>query len=174
MPVIPDEEQLIVQNTVATNLLEIIGTGIDFPFRYVSGNTVGKIIESNAGERIKDSMHLILSTRIGERMFNPEFGSRLPELVFEPNDDILKSLLRIYTVEALRRWEKRIDIVNVVMIDNYNDDRSMVGIYIEYVIRNSHIKGSYVYPFVREGMPTSDLYTGSEQRRMTTAGQVVL
>ena len=172
MPI--DEQELIVKNTIDQNLLEIIGTGIDFPFRYVSGNTIGRIVSSNAGERIKDSIHLILSTRPGERMFNPEFGSRLPDLVFEPNDDILKQLLRIYTVDALRRWEKRIEIVDIVFLDNYNNDRNMIGISITYNIRNSHIRGSYVYPFVREGMPTGDLYTGSEQARFNTQGTVIL
>ena len=94
--------------------------------------------------------------------------------MFEPNDEILKNLLRIYTAEALRRWEKRIEILTITILDDYNDDRNTVGIAIEYTIRNSHIKGSYVYPFVREGMPTESLYTGSEQRRMNNAGQVVL
>lgn len=177
----PDQEQLIVKNTVATNLLKVIGTGIDFPLRFVAGNSlggnsdpVGGVETSNAGERIRDSIHIILSTGIGERLHNPEFGSRLPQLVFEPNDEILKNLLRIYTAEALRRWEKRIEILTITILDDYNDDRNTVGIAIEYTIRNSHIKGSYVYPFVREGMPTESLYTGSEQRRMNNAGQVVL
>ena len=172
MPI--DEQELIVKNTIDQNLLEIIGTGIDFPFRYVSGKTIGRIVSSNAGERIKDSIHLILSTRPGERMFNPEFGSRLPDLVFEPNDDILKQLLRIYTVDALRRWERRIEIVDIVFLDNYNNDRNMIGISITYNIRNSHIRGSYVYPFVRDGMATGDLYTGSEQARFNTQGTVIL
>jgi len=169
-----NEDELIVQNTVATNLLEVIGTGIDFPFRYIAGNKVGAIVQSNAGERIKDSIHLILSTGIGERFFNPEFGSRLPQLVFEPNDTILKSLLRIYTVEALKRWEKRIEILDVIMLDNYNDDKNMVGISIKYTIRNSHIEGSYVYPFVKDGMASSDLWTGSEVGRMLNTGSVIL
>ena len=171
MPI--DEEQLIVKNTISNNLLEVIGTGIDFPFRYDTGSGVGTLVSSNAGERIRDSIHVVLSTRIGERMFNPEFGSRLPELVFEPNDDILKNLLRIYTVDALRRWEKRVEILTVTMLDGYNDDRNIIGINIEYTIRNSHIKGSYVFPFVKEGMPTGDLYTGGEQRRMISTGSVV-
>lgn len=170
MPVIPDEEQLIVQNTVATNLNTVIGAGIDFPFHYIAGNMIGT---SGAGERIKDSIQLILSTRIGERMFNPEFGSRLPELVFEPNDTLLQNLLTFYTAEAINRWEKRIELTRVTLIDNYDDDKNVIGISMEYNIRNSHIKGSYVYPFVRDGMPTSDLYTGVEQRNMFSQGNII-
>lgn len=170
---ISEEEQLIAKHTVATNLLEIIGQGIAFPFQFTSNKQVGVIRQSNAGERINDSIHIILSTRIGERPFNPEFGSRLPELVFEPNDAILARLLVFYTGEALKRWERRIEVLRVVILENYEDDRNQVGVQVEYTIRNSHIRGSYVYPFVREGMPTGDLYTGVEARRMSTSGMVV-
>lgn len=172
MPITP-EEQLAVQNTVNKNMLEVIGNGIDFPFRFNHSSQVGSVEESNAGERIKDSIHIILATRIAERPFNLEFGSRLPELVFEPNDEILKKLLIHYTVEALRRWEKRIEVVNVYIIEDYYSDRNTLGVQIEYLIRNSHVEGSYVYPFVREGMPTDSLSTGSEVNRMNHPGSVV-
>jgi len=172
MPTIPDEEQLIAQETVAKNLLEVVGQGIDFPLRFDASKQIGSIPSSNAGERIKDSIHLILATRPGERPFNPEFGSRLPELVFEPNDEILQRLLVFYTAEALKRWEKRIKILVVTVIVNLDNDPNKIGVNIEYRIRNSHIRGSYVYPFVREGMLTSDLYTGVEADRMLNRGSV--
>jgi len=169
---ISEEEQLIAQNTVKVNLLEVIGQDIDFPLRFTNGNTVGTIPQSNAGERINDSIHLILATRIGERLFNPEFGSKLPELVFEPNDAVFKRLLVFHTSDALKRWEKRIEILNVTIIENLDGDGNMVGVHIQYRIRNSHIKGSYVYPYVREGAATGSLYTGVEAGRMAVRGQV--
>jgi phage baseplate assembly protein W len=168
-----DPEQQLAQQTVATNLLEIIGQGIDFPLSFTNSRQVGTIQQSNAGERINDSIHLILATRIGERLMNPEFGSRLPELVFEPNDAVLQRLLVFYTAEALKRWEKRIEVLRVVVLNDIDDDRNQIGVQIEYTIRNTHMRGSYVYPFVREAMPTGDLYTGIEAHRMRTAGTVV-
>lgn len=170
MPEITNEEQLIVENSVATNLLEVIGRGIDFPFRYSSSKKVKSVAQSSAQKRINDSIYSILSTRIGERPFNIEYGSRLFQLVHEPNDEILHRLLHFYTVEALKRWEKRIEIINVSILSGYETDNNSVGIVIEYRIRNSHFKGSYVYPFVREGMPTGDLYRGTEVSRMTSKG----
>ena len=167
----PDDE--LAARTVANNLLEIIGQGIDFPLSFTNSRQVGTIRQSNAGERINDSIHIILSTRIGERVMNPEFGSRLPELVFEPNDPTLQRLLVFYTAEALNRWEKRIEVLRVVIINDYEDDRNQIGVQIEYTIRNSHIRGSYVYPFVLDAMPSNDLYTGIEAHRMRTAGTVV-
>jgi phage baseplate assembly protein W len=167
---ISEHEQLVARETVSKNLLELIGTGISFPLTFTQSGKVNSIKEANAGERINQSIHLILETRIGERMMNPEFGSRLPELVFEPNDAVLHRLLHLYTVEALNRWEKRIEITSVDLMDNYNDDRNYIGIVINYRIRNSHIQGSYVYPFVKDGMPTGDLYSGVEARRMLEHG----
>jgi len=169
----PDEETLIVQNTVATNLLEVVGTGIAFPLNFTGEHTLGTFKASNAGDRIQQAIHIILATRIGERPFNPEFGSRLTELVFEQNDAILERLLVFYTAEALRRWEKRIEILGVTIINDYNDDRNTIGVHIQYTIRNSHIQGSFVYPFVREGMETGNLYTGVEATRMLNRGSTV-
>ena len=169
---ISDEEQLIARNTLDANLREIIGEDIDFPFRFTDARKVGVIPRSNAGERINDAIHIILATRIGERPFNPEFGSRLPELVFEPNDAALQRLLVFYTSDALKRWEKRIEVISVTIIEGLNQDRNEVGVHIEYRIRNSHVRGSYVYPFVLEGDVTSNLYTGVEAARLATRGQI--
>ena len=171
MPLEPDSVH--AERTVASNLLEIIGTGIAFPLSFTNSRKVGTIRQSNAGERINDSIHIILATRIGERLMNPEFGSRLPELVFEPNDASLKRLLVYYTSDALKRWEKRVEVIRVVILSDYQDDRNQIGVQIEYTIRNSHMRGSYVYPFVLDAMPTGDLYTGSESHRMRTVGMVV-
>ena len=169
----PEEEQYAVASSIAENLLNIVGRGIDFPFRYGDFDSVGTIQTSTAGERIKDSIHVILATRIGERLFNPEFGSRLPDLVFEPNDEILQRLLVYYTYEALQRWERRIEVDNVYLINNLDEDKNRIGVSITYRILNSHIRGSYVYPFVKDGIRTGNLYTGSEVLGMKTAGQVV-
>jgi phage baseplate assembly protein W len=168
----PTEAEVRANQSVERNLREIIGQGIDFPYRYVQGGKVNSIQTSNAGERIKDSIHLILSTGIGERMFNPEFGSRLPQLVFEPNDLELKGVLKFYTAQALARWEKRIEIGNISFMDDYRDDNNTIGIRIEYTIRNSHIRGSYVYPFSLGGMATGDQYTGVEISNMSNPATV--
>jgi len=55
----------------------------------------------------------ILNTRIGSRVRQPTFGSRLPELVFEPNDDLMIELARSYVEDALAKWEPRITVEDV-------------------------------------------------------------
>lgn len=46
----------------------------------------------------------ILSTPFYTREFEPEFGSRIPEMLFEPVDEITGWLMRTAAYEALTRW----------------------------------------------------------------------
>ena len=96
-------------------------------------------------DKLHDSIRMILSTRVGERFFVPEFGSKLHLALFEQNDMVCRDLIEMYIREALDRWEKRIVVTNVdVGIEN---DDNIVPVTISYKISNSNIEGSYVYPF---------------------------
>jgi phage baseplate assembly protein W len=52
----------------------------------------------------------VLYTRIGERDFEPEFGSNTIDLLFEPNDDVNAEVVEIEIYDQLRRWVPYIDI----------------------------------------------------------------
>jgi phage baseplate assembly protein W len=107
-------------------------------------------------------------------------NSRLPELVFEPDDVILEAKLRVWTADALKRWEKRITVTAVDFLDVSQfgvaqaeqlglspqvlaaaRDMTVVGISITYTINRTYMQGSYVYPFVLGGMPMKDTVTGN-------------
>lgn len=136
-------------NNIILNVkvLELIGTGIKYPFQFDSIYGRLKSVEETRGlDKINGSIHHILATPIGSRFFNPEFGSMLPSLVFEPYDQILKDSLFLYTVEAIQRWEKRIRITGV-WFDDTTMSQSQLGIGMRYNLINSSIAGNYVYPF---------------------------
>lgn len=96
-------------------------------------------------EKIHNSIHMILSTKLGERVFLPEFGSNLHKILFEPNDLIAEDLARIYIEDALGRWEKRIVIKGIELGNRSGDNTVPIAIY--YSLRNTNIDGLYVYPF---------------------------
>jgi phage baseplate assembly protein W len=72
------------------------------------------------GKRLSDIDHLrqsirdILTTPIGSRVMRREYGSRLFELIDAPMNRT--TLVDIYaaTIEAIRRWEPRVEITKVV------------------------------------------------------------
>ena len=104
---------------------DFLGKGLRYPFRFqsLSGGTQVSTATSREHEHIRESILQILGTRIGERFMNPEFGSRLKDLVFEQNDEVLKGLLRHYVIDAIKRWEKRVIITEVRFDDRAAEHR---------------------------------------------------
>lgn len=125
--------------------IEIIGRGASFPkiFNEVTGQ-----VDTNVGvSRINQSLKVILFTRLGERWGFPDFGSKLHNLVFSDNNEmVFGELAKIYVEDAINKWEKRIKLVSVTV--GLKEHGNIVPIKINYIIRNSNIEGSYVYPYV--------------------------
>ena len=124
----------------------LIGTGLQSPNVFNDSN--GTVNINSGIARINQSIYHILSTRIGERFFLPEFGSMLHTLLFEPNDYILEDMLIHYINEALTKWEPRITVLQVVPEVIEHDNH--VPITISYKLINTNSVVNYVYPFNRE------------------------
>ena len=127
-----------------------IGSGQDFGNMY---NTLNGQVNSNTGvDRINQSISMILGTRLGERMFLSDFGSKLHLLLFERNTYILQDLLNIYIREALSTWEPRIEVMQVTVPNEISED-NIVPVTITYKISNSNRVVNYVYPFSQQVRP---------------------
>lgn len=79
---------------------------------------------------IRSSIFMILTTRKGTRIMNPDFGSPFMEMVYEQNDVILRTEILNYVKTSLSEWEPRISI-NEVKIKSLNQD---VTVMINYTI----------------------------------------
>ena len=119
-----------------------LGQGIAFPLKV---NVQGSVQLSATTRNIEESILLILRTNLGERVYRPNFGSRLSELVFAPMNIQTLLLIRLYVEEALEMWEPRI-VLDAVSTDP-DPVRGRVNITIEYHPKDSHDMRSLVYPF---------------------------
>ena len=119
-----------------------IGRGIGFP---LTTNVQGNLQLSAEARNLEESIHLILRTSLGERVYRPDFGSRLSELVFAPLNTQTLLLLRLYVEEALEAWEPRIELDEI--LTDPDPVRGRVDITITYHPTNSHDSRSLVYPF---------------------------
>lgn len=130
-----------------------IGRGIGFPLKT---NMQGSLQLSAEDQNLEESIHLILRTAIGERVYRPDFGSRLSELVFAPLNTQTLLLLRLYVEEALEAWEPRIDLDEI--LTDPDPLRGRVDITITYHPKGSHDSRSLVYPFYL--MPANETEAG--------------
>lgn len=121
---------------------EYIGAGIAFPLRV---NVQGSLQLSSAAPNLEESILIILKTDLGERVYRPDFGSRLSELTFESLNTQTLLLIRLHIEEALERWEPRI-ILREVRTDP-DPVRGRVDIEIIYQPKISRDLRSLVFPF---------------------------
>ena len=126
---------------LANEQQKYLGTGLSFPLQ---SNVQGGLKLSSEDRKVKESIWLILRTDLGERVYRPDFGCRLSELAFAPlnNDTLLR--IRLYVLEALQKWEPRIE-VDEVRADPNNAGR--VNITIDYHLKSRPDPYSFVYPF---------------------------
>jgi len=61
-------------------------------------------------EAIYQSLHSLFSTRLGQRLFNPEYGSELSSNLFELVDETTALAIFSEVVGAVERWEPRVRI----------------------------------------------------------------
>ena len=132
---------------------DFFGKGLRFPFAFAkrSGGAQVSTITSMDHAHIHESILQILGTRPGERFLNPEFGSHVKDLVFEPNDRVLKGLLRHYIVDAIERWEKRVSVTDVSFDESPEEiDSYTLHLRISYRVIDTQVEGNLVWPFCRE------------------------
>lgn len=127
---------------MSVNSLRFLGRAIKFPLRIING----KPLIADSRESIEQSVYRILSTEEGSRFFLPEYGSRLHELMFEPNDDVVHSLLRQFIFEAIQRWEKRIKFIDVT----FTQDNDRIDCLINYRILATSESLNFIFPFYKK------------------------
>jgi len=90
---------------------EFLGRGLAFPFHFDPAS--GKVAMSEFEENIRQNITIILGTRPGERQMLPQFGCKVHELLFAPNTRTTAHVAARHVEEALRRWERRIEVQKV-------------------------------------------------------------
>jgi phage baseplate assembly protein W len=121
---------------------DLIGSGPVFP---LDVTTSGRMFTATGATTLRASIYTIINVRMGERYNRPTFGCRLANLMFEPNDIVLKSLAELYIQESLVAWEPRIDILNIDIIQ----DEETVWIVVWFKERLASKVGNTVIPFNR-------------------------
>ncbi len=86
------------------------------------------VAEKTDNEVLTSSVLWILMTRLGERVMLPEFGSDIPNQLFEPNDDITVDIIRTAVREAVERWDGRIEFHQVDISQNEH----LISVRVEY------------------------------------------
>lgn len=125
-----------------------LGVGFKFPVQ-VDENT-GRMRVSSYEEDIQEAIRIILSTRKGERIRNPQFGCGIYDYAFEALDDTTISAIKHEVEMALVLWEPRIEDIEVVV--DAEQGEGILLVQIGYVVRSTNNPFNLVFPYyINEG-----------------------
>lgn len=123
---------------------DFLGRGFSFPPRVDAAT--GRFIMVDAEENIRQSIYLIIMTRKGERVMEPDFGCDIHNFVFDLPDESVANLVRTEIVDALTRWEPRIVDIQV-FIDYTEIHLGKVVFNITYTVRDTNNPNNLVFPY---------------------------
>ena len=81
---------------------------------------------------IARSIRNIVFTQPGEKFFNPEFGSRVSESLFEVVDEVSTIAIRDEIRSSIINYEPRVNLLDVLV--NPNPDENEMNVTIKYEI----------------------------------------
>lgn len=123
-----------------------LGTGWAFPPEFRNGTGDVKMISDE--EDIENSLNVLLSTRLGERIMVPGYGCNLEDLMFQPLNLTVKTYVADLIKTAILYFEPRIDVQKIT-INSTQEMEGEVLINIEYIIRSTNSRKNMVYPFYK-------------------------
>ena len=81
---------------------------------------------------IARSLKNIVFTQPGEKFFNPDFGSRISESLFENVDDVSALAIEDEIRNSIINFEPRVNLLNVSV--NPNEDDNEMNVIIQYEV----------------------------------------
>jgi len=124
-----------------------LGTGWSFPpeFNKIS-NTVEMV---SAVEDIDQSLNILLSTSLGERVMQPNYGCDLTDYVFESLNSSVIGYLKDRVSNSILFYEPRIkvEMIDITPSDSFDLIEGKFTINIEYSIPGTNSRFNYVYDY---------------------------
>lgn len=125
-------------------LPSFLGTGWAFPPTFTAG---GREVEMVSGvEDIHQSLQILLSTRLGERVMHESFGCDLTNVLFEEIDQSMVNTLTNLVSDAILYHEPRITL-DRLDVSPAQAEAGLLLITLAYTVSATNSRFNMVYPF---------------------------
>ena len=129
------------------NELSFLGTGWSFPPEFNRQTRQVKLVANE--EDINQSLNILLSTSLGERVMQPKYGCDLMDFQFEPTNNSLLSYIKDLVENSILIFEARIRVekITITPAESFELIEGRMTIEVEYVIIETNSRFNYVYDF---------------------------
>jgi len=129
------------------NNKSFLGKGWTFPPSFDAGSGTVNMVEGVAD--INESLDILLSTSLGERVMQPQYGCNLNDYMFESTTDALIAYLKDLITRAIRIFEARIQVekIEITPADSFDLIEGRLTISVDYFVASVNSRFNYVYDF---------------------------
>ena len=121
-----------------------LGTGWYFP---PSFGGQGRSIQTVSDEEdVLQSIQILLSTSLGERIMHPIFGCNLQDYLFDEINYKMRTGIKAMISDSIRKYETRVNL-NDVGVEQDPDNLGLLHVSIDYTIRSTNSRKNIVFPF---------------------------
>lgn len=126
-----------------------LGTGWSFPPTF--NNETGTVELVSNEEDIRQSLNILLSTTLGERVMQPRYGCDLTNYVFESLNSSVIGYLKDRVKNAILYFEPRIiaEKIEVTAAESFDFIEGRFTISVEYTIPGTNSRFNYVYDYYK-------------------------
>ena len=107
----------------------------DINFDFTANPVTGDVATVKDAVSVKRGIRNVLLTENYERLFNPEFGSGVKNILFEPMTPVTAQRLEDEVASAIGAWEQRAEVVHINVISEEEYNRYRVS--VKFRINNS-------------------------------------
>ena len=97
---------------------------MSFKFNPLSGDLIALKNENAIARAVRN----IVLTSPGEKLFDPDFGSNISEILFENVDEITAVSIQDEIKNCLNNYEPRVDLTDVIVDPNFDENQFDVKI----------------------------------------------
>jgi uncharacterized protein len=126
-----------------------LGTGWSFPPSFDRETGTVELVSNQID--IHQSLNILLSTSIGERVMQPKYGCNLNDYMFESLNSSVIGYIKDIVEHAILFYEPRIlaDKIEVTESDSFDLIEGRFTISIEYTIPETNSRFNYVYDYYK-------------------------
>jgi len=139
---INDMEYLL--NNSSDDQRAFLGKGWAFPVEFKAGGVMMVQYEDD----IWQSLQILFSTSIRERVLQPEYGCNPEDYVFTPLTVSFLSYLEDLVKKNVAKNEPRIKLLDLSIVTSQLE--GVLEIHLSYVVRSTNTRFNMVYPFYKQ------------------------
>jgi Phage baseplate assembly protein W len=125
--------------------IDFLGKGWGFPPQFEKGQDGIHVRMVTNEEDIEESLGIILSTQLGERIMHQDFGADMQSFLYKPMSVSVQTKMKQIIFDAIYEYEPRV-IPDKLVVTNQTLEGKII-LDISYIVKATNARHNIVFPY---------------------------